>query len=293
MNIASQFKSPSGQKSLNRAEATALTERIRKHIDAAWADITRAYEGKAWKVLGYETWEAYVRTEFDMSRRRSYQLLDQGRVIQAIGEASGNVNHGTPITERQAREIKPDLPAVTAEIKTKIAEGKEPAAAVKEVVENKRAAKDTAKQAQKAQQAEYDRQRDEAAAALPDAVKQQQAAKDAAIKNRKAPVGLTSDEQIEELQQTVGALEKENAALKAENKIYADMKVQFEQGGFEKVIADKDEQIRVLLSRIESESHEKVANLRRSDYFLKILKDKYNHFADTYIDIETGEVTRE
>ena len=34
-------------KALNRAEATALTERIRKHIDAAWSDITRAYEGKA------------------------------------------------------------------------------------------------------------------------------------------------------------------------------------------------------------------------------------------------------
>lgn len=275
---------------LTKAEAKALTDRIRHHIDAAWADITRAYEGKAWKPLGYASWEAYVKAEFDMSRRRSYQLIDQGRVIGAIAEAAGkSVHHGTQINERTAREIKDDLPAVTAEIRGRVEQGEDPEKAVVETVEAKRAEKERERKERKAKQTELDAQRQQNADKLPDSVKAQQQAKADAIAARKT-TGLSDAERIAELEEAIRILESENSDLKAELKLFSEMKAEWERGGFEEVIRGKDEVIRVQASRIEAESAEKVANLRRADYFLKILNDRYNHFKDAVIDINTGEV---
>lgn len=62
--------------------------------------------------------------EFDMSRSRSYQLLDQGRVVREI---QGAVSTKVDIDERAARDIKPHLDDVTDEIQERIAE--EPGAA--------------------------------------------------------------------------------------------------------------------------------------------------------------------
>lgn len=246
---------------LTKAQATTLTKRIREHIDAAWQDITKAYEGKAWKPLGYASWEAYVKAEFDMTRRRSYQILDQGRVINAISEATGNVYHGTQITEREAREIKDDLPAVTAEISARVERGEEPKKAAVETIAEKRAEKAKAKADKQAQQAEHDRQRDEARAKLPEEVKQAEAAREAAVSaaKTKKTAGLTDAERVAELEETVRILEGDNAELKAENAKFGDMKVLFDQGGFEAVIAAKDEQIRVLNTRVASESADKAS----------------------------------
>lgn len=119
---------------LSETEATKLTKKIKIAVDDLWALLIQAHEGKAWKALGYSTWEAYVSAEFSMSRQRSYQLLDQGKVIKAVREAAGDLstNGGqnskgrghtrtlsTPsgaidISERDARDIKADLPAVPA-----------------------------------------------------------------------------------------------------------------------------------------------------------------------------------
>jgi hypothetical protein len=63
-----------------------------------------------------------------MSRRRSYQLLDQGRVIRAIGEAVCTDVHTAPVevTEAEARDVKPVLPAVVAAVRERVAELDEP-----------------------------------------------------------------------------------------------------------------------------------------------------------------------
>lgn len=55
-----------------------------------------------------------------MGRSRSYQLLDQGRVIHALADAAGKVSTDVDISEAQAREIKDDLPTVTAEIRERV-----------------------------------------------------------------------------------------------------------------------------------------------------------------------------
>lgn len=279
---------------LTKAQAKALTDRIRKHIDAAWADITAAYEGKAWKALGYASWEAYVRAEFDMSRRRSYQLLDQGRVIGAIAEAAGeSVNERTQISEFAAREIKEDLPAVTAEIKQRVEQGEDPKTAIDETVAAARAEKERQRKERKAQQAEWDRQREEARAKLNPDIQRAEAAKarngsvHAAV--AKPSHVLSLEDRIAELEEANRVLEAENAELKAEVKKFSEMRAEWEKGGFEEVVRGKDEVIRAQASRIESESAEKVRNLRSMEWWRQKAFD-LGYSNKAVIDLETGEL---
>lgn len=137
--------------------------------------------------------------------------------------------------------------------------------------------------------------------ALPQEIKDLEERKAAAIEARKGKAaepektfdGLTAEERIAELEETVRILEQEAEELRAENRKYSELKLQYDRGGFAAVVAGKDEEIRVLLSRVEQESDEKVINLRRGDSFLKILNERYNHFKTEVIDLETGEVTYE
>jgi uncharacterized ParB-like nuclease family protein len=76
--------------------------------------------------------------------------------------------------------------------------------------------------------------------------------------------GLTAEQRVAELEEAVRALEGENFDLKAENAKFEEMRVQFEQGGFQKVIAGLEETIRVQGTRIARESEDKVGWMRSS-----------------------------
>lgn len=256
---------------LSKSEAKKLTQKIKTAVDDLWTLLVQAREGKAWKALGYSTWEAYVKEEFGMSRRRANQLLEKGEVIEAIEEATGKTGNAFPVSKRDVDAVKDDLPAVAEEIKSRVEAGEEPEKAVAETVATARAAKEQAKAGKAAQQAENDRRREEHAAALPQEIKDREQAKADAIAARKAkPVNVEAlIAENDELREANAALEAEVTALKADNAKWEAMRVQFEQGGFEKVIAGKDEEIRVLLSRVETESREKVSNLRSSDRWRK------------------------
>ena len=124
------------------AQAQKLTDRIKAAADDLWSLLLEAHEGKAWKALGYATWEAYIGAEFDMSRGHAYRLIDQGKVVRAIEDAAGtNVAKRRQITEAVAREIKPVLAEVTQEIKEKVAKGADPIQTTYEVIEAKRVEK--------------------------------------------------------------------------------------------------------------------------------------------------------
>lgn len=98
---------------LDEHRARQLTDRIRQAADDLWALLLEAHEGRAWAALGYPTWEAYVRTEFDMGRQYSYRLLDQGRVVREISAAAGVSPMGDiRIDERAARDLRPHLEVV-------------------------------------------------------------------------------------------------------------------------------------------------------------------------------------
>lgn len=278
---------------MDKAEAQAITDSIRNAVDQLWSLLLEAHDRRAWRALGHTSWEAYVTSEFGMTRQHSYRLLDQGRVIHAIEEAAGKMSPMGDIPERVAREIKPNLPSVTAEIKQRVEAGENPETVVKETVDAARETKAKAKAEREARQTEHDRQREEARAALPDAIKQREQTKADAIAGRKAvpdDVGLSDADRIAELEEAIAVLEKENADLKAENKLYAEMKVQFEQGGFDKVIAGKDKVIEGLETRVYRESADKASWMKLSKFWEAEAK-KLGFSRNAEIDIETGEVT--
>jgi hypothetical protein len=254
-----------------KAQAKTLTKRIRDGVDQVWSLLLEAHERKAWAALGYTTWADYVNAEFDMSRQNSYLLLDQGRAVRAIEEAAG-VKHAGQISQRDAVAIKADLPAVTDEIRSRVASGEKPEKVAVEVIAAKRAERNT-------KQAENDATREQACAALPEAIRR---AEEAKARNGASQAVFPGNSQraTRGIEQAVVAerdeLLEENAALKADIAerdrrlaMFDDMAVQFEKGGFEAVIATKDEQIRVLRRQVEDESADKATWAKRAEYWKK------------------------
>lgn len=101
--------------------ARDLTERIRAAAHTAHrlcSLLVEAHERRAWVALGYSTWSEYVRTEFRLSRSRSYELLEHGRVVRALESATGL--SGIPdISPYAAAQIKPHLDEVVQAIRAR------------------------------------------------------------------------------------------------------------------------------------------------------------------------------
>ncbi len=244
---------------MTKVEAQAITERIRSAVDSLGVLVEQAHDRRAWKALGYATWEAYVSKEFGFTRQRSYQLLDQGRMTKAIAEAAGDLTTDVVIPEAAAREIKPVIEEVTADVAARVEAGQEPAEAVEEAVAAGRA---KAKEERAAKKVEHERKAEETKAQFSPEV-QTKAAK---------PEPLDADAllaEVEELREANAALQTDVARLTAEIKKFAEMKAEFDRGGFEEVIAGKDEVIATLKTRVERESQEKVTNLRSADMWRK------------------------
>jgi len=125
---------------LNNEQARQLTDSIRNASEVLWMLIAKAHSGKAWQALGYSSWGDYVKEEFDMSRSRAYQILDQARVIQAIEAAVPEGTPVSPISEAVARDLKDVLEDIVPTIRERT-EGLEPneaAAVLEEIVEEQR-----------------------------------------------------------------------------------------------------------------------------------------------------------
>jgi len=134
-----------------------------------------------------------------------------------------------------------------------------------------------------AQQAEWDRHREETRKRLSPGVQAKETAKarngsvHAAVAGRR-PSGAVAElealnaqlnAKIEEQGEYITALEKDLAAANAGIAKFDGMAVQWEQGGFEAVIATKDEQIRVLRRQVEDESADKATWSRRAEFWKK------------------------
>jgi hypothetical protein len=105
---------------LDEPAARSLTERIKRAVGNTCLLLLEAHNRRAWSALGYATWEQYVRVEFGLSRSRSYELLDHGRLIRTI-EAAAGVSGVADISTFAARQLKPRLQEVAAEVRTRTA----------------------------------------------------------------------------------------------------------------------------------------------------------------------------
>lgn len=100
---------------LTKEEAHLLTENIRSATNVLYILIKRAHAGKAWKALGYNSFQAYVKEEIQLSRSYAYRLLDQATIIEAI-QAAAPAGTEVFITENASRTLKGSLPELVAEI---------------------------------------------------------------------------------------------------------------------------------------------------------------------------------
>lgn len=99
---------------MTKDEAIELTGDIKSTSTALYVLLKKAHDNKAWISMGYKSWSEYISSEFEFSRTRSYQLINQANVIEEINEASGVPLY---ISERDARSIKKRLPEITQKIK--------------------------------------------------------------------------------------------------------------------------------------------------------------------------------
>lgn len=122
---------------MDRETAVELTEDIKSTTSALYILLKRAHDEKAWVAMGYKSWTEYVSEEFDFSRARSYQLINQANVIESINEASGVEMY---ITEREARGIKKRLPEITEKLREEVRDAdlseEEREAAAREIIED-------------------------------------------------------------------------------------------------------------------------------------------------------------
>ena len=105
---------------MTEEEARSLTNRIKGTTEQLWSLLLEAHDRQAWQALGYISWREYAKNEFGMGQSYAYRLLDQGRVIRTLEGAAG-VSPVGEISERVARDIKPQLPVVTNEVQARIA----------------------------------------------------------------------------------------------------------------------------------------------------------------------------
>jgi hypothetical protein len=101
---------------LDEAGARKLTAQIRTATRQVCLLLLEAHERRVWVVLAYTRWEDYVSAEFGFSRSRSYELLDQARVILAVQEAA-SLPEVPDISGYAASQIKHHLPEITEEIR--------------------------------------------------------------------------------------------------------------------------------------------------------------------------------
>jgi hypothetical protein len=123
---------------MNKSEAQALTAQIRSTAHGLWRLVAEAYDRKAWQALGYSGWKEYAELELQMSESRSYQLVDTGRVMKAIGEATQTeeVFETIVITARETAKIKPHLSTFKKDVTEYVKDGLDPAEAVDLAIEN-------------------------------------------------------------------------------------------------------------------------------------------------------------
>lgn len=263
------------KKAARLAKAKGAHDEIIAKAHRAQADAL-LIESEAKRRLADEYDAAQERGE--IGRRGDYGAVTSGAEVTPATAADAGLTHKDIHEARAIRDAeKADPGVVERTLEKRLDAGQEPTkAALREAVQ---------------------KVREETRAALKPEIHAMEAAKQKAIADRKAskdttPLydGLPAGDRIAELEEAVRVLEAEAESLRAENKLYGEMRVQFEQGGFEKVIAGKDEEIRVLETRLYQESSDKAAWMKSAKYWQAEAKKLGWMNGDFTVDLETGEI---
>ncbi|GAA2238824.1 hypothetical protein GCM10010401_08900 [Rarobacter faecitabidus] len=71
---------------LTAHDARTITDRLRTALDVTWQLIVDAYQGRAWKALGYGSWDDYCTSEFG-NRRLPLPREERSEVVNSLRDA--------------------------------------------------------------------------------------------------------------------------------------------------------------------------------------------------------------
>lgn len=74
---------------MSEDEARDITLKIKQYAGVLCSLVKEAHEKQAWRALGYATWAAYCKAEFNIGKSRSYQLVKYAEVIALGSDTSG------------------------------------------------------------------------------------------------------------------------------------------------------------------------------------------------------------
>lgn len=109
------FSSPA----LDADSAREITERIKTTTNVLFMLVKRAHAGKAYLALGYDSFEKYVRAEFNFSKVYAYRLINQANFIEAI-EAKLPEGSQVHVSEPVSTKLKKALPELLEEIEERV-----------------------------------------------------------------------------------------------------------------------------------------------------------------------------
>lgn len=109
------FSSPA----LDQDSAKEITERIKSTTNVLYLLVKRAHAGKAHLALGYDSFEKYIREEFNFSKVYAYRLINQANFIEAIEAKLPEGTH-IHISEPVSTKLKKVLPELLEEITERV-----------------------------------------------------------------------------------------------------------------------------------------------------------------------------
>lgn len=97
---------------MSEDDARKITGWIKSSTEMLSVLLFQAREGKAWKALGYDDWDAYCVEEFGFTGSTGYRKAIHGEVVTAI---EGHVPEGTEVklSQKDAADIRELLPQIT------------------------------------------------------------------------------------------------------------------------------------------------------------------------------------
>lgn len=96
---------------LDKSEARDLTDRIKVELSATWDLVAEAYERRAWAALGFDSWDAYCRTEFGEARLK-LPREDERDVVRSLRDAGLSIRAIASSTGRGVGSVHRDLAGV-------------------------------------------------------------------------------------------------------------------------------------------------------------------------------------
>lgn len=88
---------PAPPTEMGRIEAEAVTQAIKDNFDSLGSMLIQARDRKAYKALGYRTFEGYCKTEFGKSSSNAYRLIEDAKVVAQL-EAEISKRYEEPVS---------------------------------------------------------------------------------------------------------------------------------------------------------------------------------------------------